>query len=285
MFTFVFCVGVGTSLMLEPTRGLLDSATQACSAFANSGIYLGKLPGVTDWRTHFPLLPLMVVGGMSIPVLQELVDFVFRRRPLSKHTLVVVAWLAGVYVVGVLVLSACGLYSADGSWDWKNAVAMSSTLSINARSCGLPLTSPAAISRTAQWVLVALMSIGAAPGGTAGGLGVTALYQAWHGTRRSLRAEMGRRIGGIAITWVGAYLLIVFLVLLALLTTMPEMAGDRLVFLAASAVSNSGLSHEPVVMTGGGLWTLVVAMLIGRAAPLLVLWWVAETASDADVAV
>ncbi len=202
LFTFIFCVGVGTSLLLEPTRGLLDSATQACSAFANSGLYLGKLPGVTDWRTHLPLLPLALVGGLSIPVLQELVDFVFRRQKLSKHSVIVLTWLAGIYLFGVLVLSPWGLRGSDGGLDWKTTLATGSTLSINSRSCGLPLTSPAVVSRAAQWILIVLMSIGAAPGGTAGGLGVTTLYQAWRAIRRSLRQETGVRIGGIAITWI-----------------------------------------------------------------------------------
>src|SRR4051812_49009144 len=48
MFTFVFCVGIGTALLLESSRGLIDSATQAVSALGNCGLYLGRLPGVTD---------------------------------------------------------------------------------------------------------------------------------------------------------------------------------------------------------------------------------------------
>jgi Trk-type K+ transport system membrane component len=165
------------------------------------------------------------------------------------------------------------------------AMASGSVLSINGRTAGLPIVSTATLPRVSQWLLIALMSLGAAPAGAAGGMKLTALFHAWRGSRRALCAERGLRITGIAATWIVTYALVLFLTFLALLATLPEMAADRLAFLAASALSNCGLSPEPVVLTGGGLWTLVAAMLVGRAAPLLVLWWVAQTAADVDVAV
>ena len=78
-----------------------------------------------------------------------------------------------------------------------------------------------------------------------------------------------------------AYAAIVFVILLTLLASLPEMAADRLAFLAASAVANCGLSHEPVVLTGAGLWISVMAMLIGRAAPLAMVWWMCRAIPDA----
>jgi Trk-type K+ transport system membrane component len=149
----------------------------------------------------------------------------------------------------------------------------------------LPITAPASLSRPVQWFLILLMTLGAAPAGAAGGMKLTAIFHAWRGTRRALRRESGLRVTGIAATWIFAYIALLFVTILALLATLPEMAADRLVFLAASSLSNCGLSHDPVALTGGGLWTLTVAMLVGRAAPLLVIWWLAETGDDADVAV
>jgi Trk-type K+ transport system membrane component len=55
--------------------------------------------------------------------------------------------------------------------------------------------------------------------------------------------------------------------------------------IAASAVGNVGLSHEPLSVRGVALTTLVLAMLIGRAGPLMVLWWAAGTCEGADVGV
>ena len=114
---------------------------------------------------------------------------------------------------------------------------------------------------------------------------VTSLFHIWRGTRRALNREGGLRITGIAATWIGAYLAIVLLTLLGLLATLPDLTPDRLVFLAASAVGNVGLSHDPIAVTGGGLWILCLGMLLGRLAPLAVLLWAAATTDDADVAV
>ena len=230
-----------------------------------------------------PLLPLVFVGGLGVPVLLELVDVLFRRGRLSKYTVIVLAWLAGIYLIGLVVLSPWGLRFEDRSFDWATTFATGSALSINARSCGLPLVSAGAVSRVGQWMLIVFMSIGAAPAGAAGGMKVTALYHAWRGTKRAIRGEAVPRIAGVAIGWVFGYLAIVFLVLLGLLASLPEMMPDRLAFLAASAVGNSGLSHEPVVLTGAGLWVVVLGMLIGRAAPLLVIWYVAGLGENLDV--
>jgi Trk-type K+ transport system membrane component len=92
-------------------------------------------------------------------------------------------------------------------------------------------------------------------------------------------------VGGIAAVWVGAYEAIVLVSLLVLLWSEPQAPADRLVFLAVSAASNVGLSHEPVSLSAIGLYTLTVAMLVGRLAPMGVLWWTAMTTGDAELAV
>jgi trk system potassium uptake protein TrkH len=282
VFTYIFLVACGTAMLAEGDRGLMASASQAAAAFGNCGLHLGRLPGSNDGRTYAALLPLMVLGGFSIPVIMELFDALFRRRSLSRHTLVVLTFTAGLYLIGLVALFP---------WQWTSGVgsklAAASTLSLDSRTCGLPFVTIGTLSRPAQWVLIALMLIGAAPAGTGGGMKVTALFHLFLGTRRALRGEKGLRITGIAAGWVGIYLLIVFLTLLGLLGTLPELPADRLVFLAVSAVGNVGLSHDPVSITGTGpgVMFLCLGMVLGRIAPLLVLWWAALTTGDADVGV
>jgi trk system potassium uptake protein TrkH len=194
------------------------------------------------------LLPLVVIGALGVPVLLELVDLIFRRRPLSRHSLVVLALMAACYLVGLLALT-------KWSPHFTASLATGSALSIDARTGGLPLASAASLARASQWILILLMLVGGAPGGAAGGLKVTALFHAWRGTRRALAGEVGARVTGIAATWITAYGTAFLAIVISMLAFLPEMAADRLVFLAASALSNCGLSFEPVVLTGGGLWT------------------------------
>jgi trk system potassium uptake protein TrkH len=281
LFATAFAVACGTAILAEPGRGLLASAVQSLSAFGNSGIVLGRLPGAGDWKSHAALLPLAFLGGLSIPVLMEMADGLFHWRGLSKHAMTVLSLSAVLYLIGVIVLFPFGATVTDDT----NRVALSSALSLDARTAGFPLAAVGSLSRVAQWLLIGLMLIGAAPAGSGGGMKVTSLFHLWRGTRRALNREGGLRITGIAATWIAAYLAIVFLTLLGLLATLPDMPADRLVFLAASAVGNVGLSHDPLAVTGGGLWIMCLAMLIGRLAPLAVLGWAAATVEDADVAV
>ena len=46
-----------------------------------------------------------------------------------------------------------------------------------------------------------------------------------------------------------------------------------------------GLAHDPVSITGPGLYTLCAVMLAGRVAPVFVLWSLARTGERAEVAV
>jgi trk system potassium uptake protein TrkH len=285
LVTFSLAVAWGTALIAEPTRNLLASASQSASALGNSGLYLGRLPGVIDWRTHAALLPLAVVGGLSIPVVLELLDSIFRRGELSTHTRVVLTLSAVVYLIGVLMMMPWEHVASRYGGDWIATIATGSTLSIDSRSAGFPLAIVNAMSRPAQWLLMLLMLIGAAPGGAGGGVKVTSAFHLTRGIRRLMTRQPGNRSSGIAILWITIYLAIILAVVLALLATLPELPADKVVFLAVSAVGLVGLSHDPISFSGGGLFVLSIAMLIGRAAPLIVLWWTARTTDDTDVAV
>jgi Trk-type K+ transport system membrane component len=70
-----------------------------------------------------------------------------------------------------------------------------------------------------------------------------------------------------------------------LLWAEPQREGDRLLFLAVSALSNVGLSHDPVSMTSAGLDVLLAAMLLGKLVPLGMLWWMAATTREAEMPV
>jgi trk system potassium uptake protein TrkH len=279
LYTYVVAVSLGAAIVAEPGRGLIASATQSASAFGNSGLYLGRLPGVAAWRTHAALMPLAFLGALSIPVLLEITDLVFQRRPLSLHSRVVLAISAALYLVGLFCLAPWG--RADAT----TALAAGSALAIDSRSAGLPMYAPGGLPRVAQWILIVLMLIGAAPGSAGGGIKVTALFHLARVTRRALARERGLRITGVAAVLITSYLLLVLATTLGLLATIPEIPGDRVLFLAASAVGLVGLSHDYVAVEGPGNYILALAMLLGRALPLVVLWWAVRTTDDADVGV
>ncbi|MEA2708714.1 MAG: trk/ktr system potassium uptake protein [Phycisphaerales bacterium] len=279
LYAYVVAVSLGAAIVAQPGRGLIASATQAASAFGNSGLYLGRLPGVAEWRTHAALMPLAFLGGLSIPVLLEIADLVFHRRPLSLHSRVVLTISAALYLVGLFFLSPWNRTSIAAS------LAAGSSLSIDSRSAGLPLMPIGALPRAGQWMLIVLMLIGGAPGSAAGGIKVTSLFHLVRGTQRSLRREGGLRITGVAAVMITGYFLLVLATTLSLLAALPELPADRVLFLATSAVGSVGLAHDHVAIEGPGNYVLALAMLLGRLFPLVVLWWAVRTTDDADVAV
>ncbi len=85
-------------------------------------------------------------------------------------------------------------------------------------------------------------------------------------------------------TWAGVYFAALLVFQLLLLSEQPQIPGDRLLFITISALSNVGLSHDTIAATGPSLYYLAAAMFAGRVVPLLMLWWMADTVKDAEVA-
>jgi Trk-type K+ transport system membrane component len=253
----------------------------AASAMGNSGLYAGTLPAVNAWQTQLILLPLALLGGLGSPVLIELFDRARGRGPLSTHSQRVLRWTAGIYVVAVAVLLF--LQWPDSTEAWRRSIASASQLAISARSAGFPFEFPTI--RAVQWFVLALMIVGAAPAGTAGGLKVTTLAVVTSGACDALRRRPVGRALGVALVWVGVYFVILAVAVLVLVTTEPQIPADRMLFLAASALGNVGLSQDPVTLSDVGFYIVSAVMLVGRVAPVLMLWWVVDTTPEAEVAV
>lgn len=278
----------GAAALTSPTNDVFPALVQSASACGNSGLWLGSFQTPTSPAALGVLLPLAVLGGLGLPVLIELANWVFGRATLSRHSRVVLTLSAGAYLGGLLILVLAQLPAAGaaGGWGaWRSTLASCTAASVDARTAGIPLQSPAAFTAAGQWVLIALMAVGAAPAGTAGGMKVTTLWHLGRGTRAALAGRTAGRVFGIAAVWAAFYLACLFVGILLLVGVESQMPADRLVFMAVSALSNVGLSHDPVSMTGAGLLVLSGLMLVGRLAPLAVLWWVALAADDADVLV
>jgi len=289
----------GAATLIGGGRGLFDALLQSASAFGNSGLYHGPLSGATAWQTHIILLPLALFGGLGLTVLMELYDWVVRSRPLSEHAKTVLTLSAWLYIIGFVLLLASresfwsNLFAGVGQLGWyhrqsvaiRGAIASSSVLAINSRTAGFPFEFAGTLPRATQWVVMALMVIGANPASTAGGVKATTFLQIGRGVGDALARRRVSRAFGIACVWLAGYFGIVALGFLTLLWQAPELPPDRLLFLSVSATSNVGLSHDSISMVLSGLFTLSLVMLMGRIAPLLVLWWMAETTEDADIAV
>jgi trk system potassium uptake protein TrkH len=267
---------------------MLGGLSQGAAAFGNSGMMLGQPFGVKAWQTHLIVLPIIFLGGIGITVLRELFDLLFHGRPLSTHARAVLAWSVGLYAIGTIGITLLQWATAGGSLDGVRAsswLASASVQAINTRTAGISFEYVHVYPRAVQWAMIVLMMIGAAPGGTGGGLKVTTIAVLIAGTRSLLRGESPGRPLGIAITWLGIYLLIAFIGLLMLLFVEPQLATDQSVFLTISALSDVGLAHDILPNMPKGAFVLSALMLAGRMVPLLVLWWMADSTPGTALAV
>ena len=272
--------GVGAIVGTDAYGAAWPGVYQAVAALANCGLGLRRPPAGQSWVALALLLPALA-GGLGLPVLLEALTRI-RRSPArtSAHFQAATGWSAGVYLAGAAaLLLTLGLAGDTG---WRAGWILAAREAINARSAGLPFQSAAEWPRATQWVVIALMLIGACPGGAGGGIKVTTLAVAVRGVRDTLAGRTAGRLFGIATVWIATYLSLLLLSLLVLVTTEPQMPADRLLFLAASALGNVGLSHDPVVVSNAGLYTLAVTMLAGRLLPVLVLWTIADENHPAE---
>lgn len=277
-------------------RSMIGSMTQTAAAWGNSGLRVDLPPGANEVYTHVVLLPLSLLGGFGLVVVLQILDLLVRRVPMVRHTRVVLQMSAGLFLAGFLgcvILQLMDLESLGKAKmdSWMEAMGRllpkvltnASIMSLDARTAGMSIV-PVNKGPMAFFVML-LMIVGASPGGTGGGLKTTTLYELLTLPARMLRGEALSRTAGIAVTWLGIYLIALAVFQMLLLWAEPQMPGDRVLFITVSALSNVGLSHDSLSMTRSSLLLVSAAMFFGRIAPLLVLWWMVDTTRDAELAV
>jgi trk system potassium uptake protein TrkH len=251
------------------------------SAVGNCGMFLGKLPACDDLATLIVLLPLAVAGGLGMVIWLDLAGSLVKRSRLSMHSILSISMYGLVYIVGLGLL----LPHLNGDHTLGESMATCSASAITARSAGFGLVPLDQFTRAGQWILAALMVIGPASGGCGGGIKGTTFLFLFRGIRKAYFGKTVKQVFSIAAVWVTGYVMLVFVGYLILLGCAPQLPGDRVLFLAISAASNVGWSHDPVSLVKSSLAVLSGMMLLGRAMPLLVLWWVARSGEACEAGI
>jgi len=280
-------IGLGTFFLLfDKERTVWQAIFTSASAFGNAGLILGPPPGIAAWQTQLGVLPLIVCGGLGICVLMEVFDRLRGRTPaISAHARTVLGMTAWMYIGGTILLMILNWTGEADAGALRSRLVSSSAAAVASRTGGMGLVEPERMTRAAVWGVMLLMAVGGASGGAAGGIKTSSLVEVFRGVRGALLGRAVRRSFGIAACWVGMYLLLVLVSLLLLLRVMPQIPADRVLFLAVSAASNVGLSHEPLSPDPLAAFVLSGTMIVGRFAPMMVIWWMADTTKDAELAV
>lgn len=293
----VLVVGAFASGGGGPER-IVGGMVQTAAAWGNSGIYVDVPPAANQVYTHVVLLPLSVFGGLGLVVVIQIFDGLMRRTPLLPHSRVVLQMTAGLFLIGLvgcvllqlLDLEALGWRKGE-SWGaaagrlLPRILVNASVTSVNARTAGMNIEPVYAFPRAMVFLVMLLMMVGASPAGTGGGLKTTTIYELFRAPWRALRGLPVSRTFGIAASWLGLYLLAAAFFQIMLIWAEPQMPGDRVLFVTISALSNVGLSHDVLSMTRSSLLLVSAAMFFGRITPLLIIWWMADTTRDAEIAI
>lgn len=247
--------------------GLIAGPLSAASAATGLGLLTST--------SVSPAMQVMLVSlGLPASIGLVLLLTISRRHlPQHRFELLSGAWigLAVVYLAGVILFSLVGL-----------GVVQSSLLAIDSRSLGSGIVPVTTGGRATQWITAILMIVGAGPASVAGGLSVLPIVVVLRSAWTALRGGVADRLLGVAVVWIVLFFAGLIVLVLGLASTQPQLPGDRMFFLAVSALCNVGLSHDPVSMSREGVYLLSGGMIWGRVLPLLMLCWMACVADRHD---
>ena len=249
------------------------------SAFCNAG--LSPLPdsliGQGRW-TQGVIAALVIFGGLGVYVIYDLL-MVFRRRQyrLRVHSRVVLTATLILIVVGTLLLWLIGQGRLHPI-AWFDAFFQA----ITARTAGFNTVVIGSLPAESLTLLIVLMLIGGAPGGTAGGMKVSTVALAVSsiiGTFKGRQeVQMFKRTIPMA-NVLRAYTIMVTFILLtcAGAVFLHMLTPDRFeiadcFFESASALSTTGLSTGATAsLTAPGKIYLACYMFMGRVGPFTIM--------------
>ncbi len=275
-----------------PQFGIVDAAWlavfHAVSAFNNAGFSLFS-NSLMDWRgdvvVNVTVMTLVVSGGIGYLVLTELGRY-RRTKTLSIHTRFVLVLSAALILLGTaaVYLVERGNAATLGGITRPDALLAALFQSVATRTAGFNTIDISALSPATYFVMLILMFIGGAPGGTAGGVkvstfGVTvvALWATIRGMREPV--VMGRRLPADLVARALFISLIAFLSLNLVAGALLVTEGTdllRTLFESASAFGTVGLSTgvpgTPLSLSAAfsdsGRALICLLMFMGRIGPL-----------------
>ena len=275
---------------------LWASIFHSISAYNNAGfgLWSESMQGYrSNWIVNLVIILLILLGGLGWRVTSDLWSNRkrFSRRNLRLHTRLVLrtSFLLILFgTIGLLITESLGHGTFFSEISWSERFVTAFFESVSARTAGftnMPL-SVESITDSGLLLLMALMFIGASPGGTGGGIKTTTLAALMAATRSTLRGQedvviRNRQISdkvvlkAVGIT-VGSLLFVLMMALL--LSVSSGLGGDKpfsfleMLFTCISAFATVGFDVGVTEQLGHfGQVVLVIGMFVGRLGILLLL--------------
>lgn len=254
------------------------------SAFNNAGISLWSdslSPFVGDPIVNITIILLFVIGGLGYIVV---VDIIRKRswHKLSLHSKVVllgsgILYFAGFVIIFLLESSNPATFGTLDMWERSWAALFQGAAP---RSSGFNTIEVGSMLATSQFLMIILMFIGAASGGTGGGIKVNTVFVLIlatlntfrgggqiHAFKRKIATETVMRALAVVISSITVVLIV------SLLLTLTESTKEehflKILFEATSAFSTTGLSMGLTSeLSPIGKVIITITMFVGRLGPL-----------------
>lgn len=255
----------------------------AVSAFNNAGFSLFS-DNMMSYRGDLVInivIPLLIIaGGAGYMVLIELYNYrqkvIYR---LTTHTKLVVIVSIALIVIGIALLLSLEWNNAFKSMPWYEKLLAAWFASVNYRTAGFNSIDLSTLTDANLFFSTIFMMIGGGPGGTAGGIKVTAfalaLIGVWYTLRGETHAHVFRRTlseyqihKSYAIIFIASFYVIVSTVLLSEVERLPFL---RTLFETCSAFGTVGLStgnggvlSYSALFSDWGKVNIILLMFMGR---------------------
>lgn len=278
-----------------PSERFYHAMFFSVSAFCNAGFATtdNSLSGLrVHWSCHLVIVPLIVLGSIGFPVLDNMRRVAWARLRGIRHeggklvrlnlnSKIVLAATAWVYAIGLFMIALSELLHQSGTP--LQIMLDAHFMNVN-RTSGFATIEPRNMGELGRLSLIVLMFIGGSPGSVAGGIKVMVLavmvMTVWSTIRGKSETTMFGRTIPQEVVRKSATLIVLFLLCqLAVMGSMAVTERERfpleeLLFEATSALGTCGLSagvtESPLLSTGGKI-TMTIAMFVGRVGPFAVM--------------
>ena len=298
VFRFTFAIeGLGALLLafhFVPKfgwgKGLFTSAFLAVSAFCNAGFdnmgAISLVDYVKDPYINLIIASLIIMGGLGFSVwfdFQGRLDRKQENRKLSFHTKVVLGLTATILTVGTLLtlITEYNNPATIGNFSFGHKVLASFFQTVTMRTAGFATIDYTQARPVSLLIYVLQMMLGGAPGGTAGGIKITAFLVLLayarseimglphtNFKRRTIDSLTIRKAIAVFIVFLSTFLLGLF----AISVTDADKPLLYLIFEVMSALATVGVTANLTPsLTQAGQLIIMALMFFGRIGPMSIL--------------
>ena len=280
------------------SKGLFSSLFLSISAFCNAGMDSFSMNSLIDYVNdpliNFVIPMLIIMGGLGFSVWFDLSssfkkmsktfhkgDIIYALKHLQIHTKLVLLMTSALIIFGFVSTYLIEFNNPNtlGPLNALEKMYPAFFTSITLRTAGFATLDMGLCRPASLFIMIFLMLIGGSPGGTAGGIKTTTMLviiitivtlakdesadiNIW---RRRITTKTFMRSMIIA----SYYFVFLFIALMILLVSDPELSLMTLMYEATSAIATVGLSMNATgLLSEVGRFVIICLMLFGRVGPM-----------------